>query len=380
MIYLDNGATSYPKPKKVIDEVTKSLSVYGANPGRSGYNMCIKTSEKIYETREKLSHMFKLQNPQNVVFTANCTTALNYAIKGIVKGNMRVLISDVEHNAVYRPLKKLEREKNVKLDIFETYEGDLEKTFLSFKSHVFNTTKAVVCTHASNVLGYALPIKEIARFCKEWGIIFIVDAAQSAGHLPIDMNWGIDCLCLSAHKGLMAPMGLGVLLVNDGVCIDTIIEGGTGSLSSDEHQPLFLPDRFESGTVNVPAITGLNAALDFISQYDKIYTDEVKKLQYIYNSLLKLKGVKLYTSFPKAGLYTPVLSFNLGDIPSEEVAQYLSDYGIAVRSGLQCAPLAHKKIGTQKCGTVRISPSHFTTYKEIDYAICTLKNFNFDFK
>ena len=375
MIYLDNAATSYPKPNCVVRAMENALLTYGANPGRAGHKMSLKTAERVYDTRVKLAEKFGAHSPENVIFTPNCTASVNFAVKGLVKRGDRVLISDLEHNAVYRPVKKLEQEGYINLDIFTTYEADFERTYKSFVSSVKPDTKIVICTHSSNVLGTVLPIEMIGGFCRKNGIKFIVDAAQSAGILPINVKLSqIDCLCAAGHKGLLGPMGTGIMVVSDSAPYNTTIEGGTGSASAKWQQPDFLPDRFESGTVNVPGIIALGAGVDFLSKNEKIYNFEFNKLKYIYNYLQQLNNIELYTDSPKFGYYTPVISFNVKKMPSEAVAAQLSEKGICVRAGLQCAPLAHKKIGTIDRGTVRISPSYFTSFREIDCALCAIKN------
>nr|MCR4563097.1 aminotransferase class V-fold PLP-dependent enzyme [Clostridiales bacterium] len=251
MIYLDNAATTYPKPKCVIDSVKKSMINYGANPGRSGYKMALETAEKVYESREALCSLFNIENPENIVFTLNCTAALNMCIKSLAKRGKRFVCSSLEHNAVARPLEKLKKDG---VCDYKTAEVDLKNddiTVKNFDSLIDEDTAAVIVSAASNVTGTVLPVKRISALCKKKNVPLIVDAAQAAGIIPLDCRkLGIDFLCVAAHKGLYAPAGTGVLVINTDSVPDTIIEGGTGSNSLSLIQPDFLPDRLESGTIN----------------------------------------------------------------------------------------------------------------------------------
>ncbi|MBQ6380107.1 MAG: aminotransferase class V-fold PLP-dependent enzyme [Clostridia bacterium] len=375
MIYLDNSATSYPKPKEVYRCFMNAIKHYFSNPGRGGYDNALLTAEKIFEIREKTAAFFGEDRCENVVFTANCTTAVNTVIKGVLKPGMHVLVSDLEHNAVMRPLEELRRQNKITYDIFSTDFYDDEETLQSIKNAIQPHTKLLFCTHASNVVGAALPIRKIGRLCRQEGILFAVDAAQSAGILPIHKKRdGIDFLCLAPHKGLFAPMGTGVL-IGDGRHLNTLVEGGTGSFSLQRIQPAVMPDRFESGTANVAGIIALGAGLDFIERtgrktIENADRQHILQLQAAFDSLPQ---VKTYVNFENLAAFAPVFSFNIGDIPSETVADALSQAGICVRAGLHCAPSAHKKIGTLEQGSVRISPSFFTTNSEINHTISTIK-------
>ena len=365
MIYLDNAATTYPKPQSVIKAVDDALKK-SANPGRSGHTLSQSTAISVYEVREKLKDMFSASAVENVVFTLNCTHAINYVLKGLIKSGDRIVTSSFEHNAVMRPLEKLKKQ-GVHIDIAETYPDDKEATVRSFSRLINTNTKLVICTAASNVIGLKMPIKEIGMMCKQFGISFCVDAAQLAGVCDINMKeCNIDYLCIAAHKGLYAPMGTGVLITKDNR-LDTIIEGGTGTASIMLDQPDDLPEMLESGTINVPGIIGLGAGIDFVKSkgFDKIYNHEMGLVKRLYKQLKSTPGVKLYTPEPDDN-YAPVLSFNINGLNSVDSASKLNSLGFATRAGLHCAPFAHKRIGTIESGTVRICPSVFTSGQDID--------------
>ena len=365
MIYLDNAATTYPKPQSVIKAVDDALKK-SANPGRSGHTLSQSTAISVYEVREKLKDMFSAPSVENVVFTLNCTHAINYVLKGLIKSGDRIVTSSFEHNAVMRPLEKLKKQ-GVHVDIAEAYPDDKEATVRSFSRLINTNTKLVICTAASNVIGLKMPIKEIGMMCKQFGISFCVDAAQLAGVCDINMKeCNIDYLCIAAHKGLYAPMGTGILITKDNR-LDTIIEGGTGTASIMLDQPDDLPEMLESGTINVPGIIGLGAGIDFVKSkgFDKIYNHEMGLVKRLYKQLKSTPGVKLYTPEPDDN-YAPVLSFNINGLNSVDSASKLNSLGFATRAGLHCAPFAHKRIGTIESGTVRICPSVFTSGQDID--------------
>ena len=365
MIYLDNAATTYPKPQSVIKAVDDALKK-SANPGRSGHTLSQSTAISVYEVREKLKDMFSASAVENVVFTLNCTHAINYVLKGLIKSGDRIVTSSFEHNAVMRPLEKLKKQ-GVHIDIAEAYPDDKEATVRSFSRLINTNTKLVICTAASNVIGLKMPIKEIGMMCKQFGISFCVDAAQLAGVCDINMKeCNIDYLCIAAHKGLYAPMGTGILITKDNR-LDTIIEGGTGTASIMLNQPNDLPEMLESGTINVPGIIGLGAGIDFVKSkgFDKIYNHEMGLVKRLYKQLKSTPGVKLYTPEPDDN-YAPVLSFNINGLNSVDSASKLNSLGFATRAGLHCAPFAHKRIGTIESGTVRICPSVFTSSQDID--------------
>lgn len=362
MVYLDNAATTFHKPATVYEAVNNAIKELSANPGRSGHELSMKTSEMVYNTREKTAEYFNAESYENIVFTQNCTMAINLCMRGLFKKDDHIIISDLEHNSVFRTAFDLKK-NGVEVDIFES-NNDEEITIKNIYSLIKPNTKGVVCTNGSNVFGIKLPIREIGKLCKSKNLLFIVDAAQTAGVIKIDMKAdNIDYLCIAPHKGLYTPMGLGVLITDTKP--SPIITGGTGSSSGIVEQPNFLPDKYESGTINVPAISGLSAGIDFVKSNERfIYQKEMNIINYIYTELCKMKKIKLYN---KPDL--PVLSFNINNDSSENIASYLNKNNICVRAGLHCAPLAHKKFKTEDRGTVRISASYFNTMNEAKYFV-----------
>lgn len=378
MIYLDNAATTSPKPAAVINAVTDALRRRSANPGRSGHALSVAAAEEVYRARQKIAAFFNAEHEENVIFTDKCTTALNTVIKGVLRQGDHVVISSLEHNAVLRPVERLRRQGVITYTVAAVQDTD-DGTLESFRSAINSRTKLIVCTHASNVFGTILPVRRLCALAHSYGILFCLDAAQSAGVLPIDMREdGYDFVCCAGHKGLYGPMGTGLLLIGGSEVPEPLIEGGTGSASADADMPAFLPDRLESGTLNVPGIAGLAAGVDFVSRMGigRIYRQEISHIRYLREGLRGVRKIRLYGDDPDDRLTAPVLSFSIDDTDSETAAQFLGDqYGIAVRAGLHCAPLAHRRMGTQERGTVRISPSVFTTRQEIQKLISAVKKF-----
>lgn len=372
MIYFDNAATTGAKPRTVVEAVKYALEHYCANPGRSGHSASIKTAEAVYKTREKLSDFFGSDGPETVVFTQNCTHSANCVIKGILKRGDHCIISSLEHNAVVRPLVKT----GVSYSVAEVSMESDDKTVENFKRLIKPNTKLVFCMGASNVWGKILPIEKIGKLCREKGILFAVDAAQTAGVIPIDMKkQNIDFLCIAPHKGLYAPMGIGVLIARKNLP-DTIIEGGTGTNSLELYQPLQLPERLESGTLNVPAILGISAGLDYISKIgiNRLYERELSLIIRLYSELKKIPQIILYTPLPLLNSYAPLLSFNLKEIDSSAVANLLSQNNISVRGGLHCSPFAHRQMSTENIGAVRVSVASFNNSAEIDTFLGVLRS------
>lgn len=378
MVYLDNSATSYPKPQMVVQSVCEAFNRFGSNSGRGAYNMALETTEQIYLCRKKLADLFGVSSVENVVLTYNCTSALNMAIKGLGRKGAHFIISDLEHNAVLRPLAKLKSDGIADFSI-ACVTKDVYETVQNFSKCININTVAIVCTGASNVFGIIPPYRMLARLAHRHNLLFVMDCAQIAGTLPINMMRDeIDIICCAGHKGLMGPTGTGIMILKDGIEIDTIIEGGTGSNSANENQPENLPDRFESGTPNVQGIIGLSKAVDYVKSVgvENIYHHEISLMRYLQKNLEKNQNVILYTDFfDKGQRLTPILSFNIRNKHSEEVAALLSSDGIAVRAGLHCAPLAHRKFKTDDIGTVRISPSVFTKKSDIDFLINSVRKF-----
>ena len=344
MIYLDNGATSFVKPASVARAVTRAMKTC-ANPGRGGHAPALRAAEQVYSCRETAGKLFGCQ-PEQVVFTSNCTHGLNIAIRSLVKPGDRVVISGFEHNAVTRPLHALE----ARIQVAGTRLFDWEDTLNAFEDALKQRPKAAVFTHVSNVFGYILPVEEMAALCREHGVPFAVDAAQSAGSLPVDLTrLGADFIAMPGHKGLLGPQGTGLLLCADSA--QPLLQGGTGSESRNQQMPEFLPDRLEAGTVNVPGIAGLEAGMAHVLAMgtQTILNREREQAQLCARELRKL-GAEVFAGPHQAG----TVSFRLG-MDCEEAARLLARQGIALRAGLHCAPLAHESAGTLETGTLRVS-------------------------
>ncbi len=364
-MYWDNAATTWPKPQQVTQAVGQALHRYGANPGRAGHKMAMQTAEEVFACRQDVAAFFGLKNPAGVVFTPNCTTALNIVIQGVLGREGRAIVSDLEHNAVVRPLWAI---PGVHRWDVATWTPDDEEMIERFRRLIRPDTKLLLCTHASNVFGVTLPIRKLGELAHQHGLLFCVDAAQTAGVLPIDMEADrIDYLCVAPHKGLYAPMGTGLLLCREPDRLPALVQGGTGSYSLQPDQPKELPDRLESGTSNVPGICGLRAGLAFVKQMgrERIYTHEIRCLQQVYDTLSQVKSIRFYTPRPVSGQSAPVLSLNVGELPSERLGEMLDARQLAVRAGLHCAPWAHRHFGTLGQGTVRLAPSAFTSENEV---------------
>lgn len=374
MIYLDNAATTGKKPQSVIAAVGHALSEQSANPGRGGHRAAMRAAEAIYQTRQKIAGMFGASGEDRVIFTPSCTASLNMVIKGVLKKGDGLIISSMEHNSVARPAETAKR-MGVEVSVAEVIFSDPEATLRSFARAIRPNTRMILCTHASNVTGEVMPIAALGALCREHGILFAVDAAQTAGVLPIDMGqMQIDYLCIAPHKGLYAPMGIGVLIAEAPI-EKPLIEGGTGVQSVLSHQPAEYPERLESGTLNLPGILGLSAGVDFVQHkgIDTIYKAELGLIGRLYRGLRQISGAVVYTPEPSYGSFVPVLSMNLRGMESSEVAHRLDQVGIAVRAGLHCAPFAHKRLGTIESGTVRISPSIFNTAQDIGVLLHRLR-------
>lgn len=360
-IYLDNAATTVHKPKQVIKAMTDCLNSC-ASSGRGGHKMGILASQKVFECRSRLCQLFGIKNIEDIAFTYNATYGMNMALKGLLEQNSHVIISGFEHNAVVRPLNNLGVNKGIKYTALKSMNLDNLKTAVTPK------TKAIVCNHISNVFGYIAPINEIGNFAKQNGIKFILDAAQSAGTFKIDViRDKIDILVFTGHKGLLGPQGTGGLYINPQLKLETLIEGGTGSMSELPLQPDFMPDRFESGTLNVAGLSGLSEGVKFVldTGVDQIKEKERTLCQKLFEGFSNIKGVKCY-NYPETG----ILSINLENMDCVEVATILdSEHNIAVRPGLHCSPLAHETRGTIKSGTIRFSVGYYNNVSDINKAI-----------
>lgn len=374
MIYFDNGATSFPKPFSVVNAVQMSFCDSCANPGRGGYQSAMKSAEMIYNARSAAADLFNADT-ENVVFTSGCTYSLNTAIKGVCRPGSHFVISDLEHNSVVRPLEKLKKAGLCEYSVVKVTPDESE-TVKNFVNAFRKNTVAVICTLSSNVFGIMPPIHKIAREAHKYGILFILDAAQGAGYLPVDMKKdNTDIICCAGHKGLFGPMGTGLLILSKDIYIDTLAEGGTGSNSESLNQPKYSPDRFESGTPNVHGIAGLSAGIKFVKDIkcENILIHEYKIIKYIFDELKLCKNIILYTDFYDRVPKSPVLSFNVKSKKSEETAALLAENGICVRGGLHCAPLAHQKMGTLDIGAVRITPSWFSDEKDAEILVNCIK-------
>lgn len=371
LIYLDNAATTGTKPIAVIKSNNLALHKYSSNPGRSGHSLSAGTAEAIYKCRQNIKNLVNAESESNVCFTLNCTYAINMVISGVLNEGDHLIISSLEHNAVYRPAIN---NKGIETDVFEVDFYDNNNTIENLKKLIKPNTRMIFVTSASNVVGRVLPLYEIGQICKNNNILFAVDGAQGVGVLDVDVNkMNIDYLCIAPHKGLYAPMGVGVLVAQKPIN-KVLIYGGTGVNSAEEIQPADLPERIESGTLNVPGIIATSSGVDFVKKIGikNIYNHELGICKYAYKKLKEI-GAKLYTPLPLKNEYVPLISFNLYGRTSEEIGGFLNVKGVAVRSGLHCAPLAHKQLGTIGSGTVRISPSVFNKFEEIDRMIFILK-------
>jgi cysteine desulfurase family protein len=376
-IYVDNAATSFPKPPQVGKAVYNYIENIGTNVGRGTYQTAYDSSRIVYETRELLCDIFNYQHPSNVIFTMNITESLNILIKGILKPGDHVIISSMEHNAVIRPLNSHLIPGIEITKIQCSIEGVLNP--LELEKNIKTNTKLVIMTHASNVCGTILPIKEIGDICNKYSIPFFLDSAQGAGVLPIDMNlYNISALAFTGHKGLMGPQGIGGFIIKKEFeeKLNTLFEGGTGSFSESELHPNILPDKFESGTMNIPAIYGLNAALKFINNIgiDAIRGHEEALTQRFLNNILNIPGIKLSGLSSKEGR-TAVFSMNFNNLDNSEVGFILDrEFGIMTRVGLHCAPSAHKTLNTFPSGSVRLSFGYFNSFDDVDVISTALQN------
>jgi cysteine desulfurase family protein len=377
MIYLDNAATTFPKPPSVISATVRALTEYAGNAGRGDYKTARKINEAVYKTREEAAEMFGA-NSENVVFTKNCTEALNMAIKGIIRAAYRgmpvhVVTTTLEHNSVLRPLRALKDKGYCSFSLVSPSEDD-EKTVEAFKNSIKRNTRLFICTGASNAFGKIMPIKEIGRLAQKRGIYFIADCAQIAGSLDITLS---DCnanvLCMPGHKGLFGPTGTG-MMITDGLFMETVTEGGTGSVSSFLTQPEFYPDRYESGTLNIPGIAGLYEGMKF-SAFNRReeYEKEMALINYVYDALSDDERIELYTEKPLAYKYMPLLSFNVKDKDAGYIGELLSEEEIALRTGFHCAYLSHRHYGTADKGTLRVSLSRMNSEKDVREFLHILK-------
>lgn len=367
MIYLDNAATSWPKPPGVTRAMSNAITSGMGNPGRTSHRLSMNAALMVQECRENLAQLFSIANPLRICFTSNATEALNLAIKGVLSSGDHVICSSMEHNSVWRPLVALE-ELGGDLTVVEAGPDGVTDV-ANIERSIKDNTKLIAVLHASNVNGAIQPVAKIGRIACERGIAMLVDAAQTAGSIPIDVEaMHIDLLAFPGHKGLLGPQGTGGLYVSERVNLRPLKEGGTGSDSNSPHQPSYYPDRLESGTLNVPGIAGLNQSVRFLLQKGlaRVARHEARLTQRLLTGLMKIDGVTVYG--PPAELpRSTVVSFNLRGMDPVAVADALERRGdIACRPGWHCAALAHRTQGTQGTGTVRLSPGPFTRMTEIE--------------
>ena len=364
MIYLDNAATTFPKPQGVLNAMLDTARRRCGNPGRGGHALARAADEEVYSCRKALKEFFNAPSVENVVFTQNATAALNTCIFGLIKPGDRVITTDYEHNSVRRPLHLL---KGITITRAKVPFDDADAAAVGFDRLLSNGADWLVISHASNVWGKAIPVREICNTAHKYGAKVILDAAQSAGYLKIDVSeYGIDYLCAPGHKGMYGPQGIGFIIIN-GPSPKPLFAGGTGSNSLSPEMPDYLPDALESGTLNVPAISGLYQGVRFLSLngVETLRKREMALVRRAFHGLKSIKNAVLYTSEPSTN-DVPVRSFNLQGKTSFEAAEQYDRYGICLRAGYHCAPDAHKKLGTTEHGTIRLSVGAFNTAAEID--------------
>lgn len=374
-IYLDHAATSFPKPEAVYQAVDKYQRHLGASPGRGAYRRALEAEQVLFETRRSLGALFNITDVTRIVFTSNVTESLNLALKGFLRPGDHVITTHLEHNALWRPLKVLERDRGVEISVLSCPGGgafdpaDLEK-------EIRPTTRLVALVHASNVTGALMPLRKAGEICRRHGLPLLVDAAQTAGVYPIDIKeLYISLLAFTGHKGLMGPTGTGGLYIAPDLELQPLKEGGTGGDSLLEHQPEHLPDRFEAGTMPAAALAGLGAGVKFILEQgvEAVRNHEMALTAYALEQMRQIPGITIYGPGGAVDRVS-VISFNFDDIAPEETAYILDEiYEIMVRSGMHCAPQAHRAIGTIRRGTVRASFGYFNRQEDIDQLVKALR-------
>lgn len=376
MIYLDNAATSYYRPDTVAEAVAQAIRTMG-NCSRGAYEAALTSARAVYGTRALVSELFHGEGPEQVAFTANSTESLNIAIKGVLEPGDRVVATVLDHNSVLRPLYEMERQGAELVIVGCTDEKDRGcLDYGAMEAAIRPGTKAVVCTHASNLTGNLVDIRRIGGWCRKAGALFIVDASQTAGVFPIDMERDmIDILCFTGHKGLMGPQGTGGMCVRKGVGIRPLLSGGSGIMTYSRTHPDSMPTALEAGTLNAHGLAGLRASLTYIREQgvDEIRGKEIALMRRFYDQVKTIPGVRIYGDF-KQEQRAAVVALNLGDEDSGEVSDYLArEHEIYTRSGGHCAPLMHETLGTREQGAVRFSFSHFNREEEVDMACLALR-------
>ncbi|MBC5625211.1 aminotransferase class V-fold PLP-dependent enzyme [Clostridium sp. NSJ-49] len=379
-VYLDNASTSFPKPKSVSDSIYNYLTNIGGNPGRANHSNALESNRYLFLARETIANFFNFHKIENVIFTNNITSSLNILINGILKPGDHIITSSMEHNSVIRPLYNLKENIGIDLEIVSAKSnGILDVNSIS--KAIKPNTKLIVITHASNITGSIQPIQRIGELCKKNNIFFILDSAQSAGVLEVDFKkFNLNALAFTGHKSLLGPQGIGGFIIDDElnkICNPYIL-GGTGSLSHSLTQPDFLPDKFESGTLNIPGIIGLYEGIKFIEKegLNTIYEHNSYLRSYLINEISNINNFNIYGDLDPAN-GTSCVSITHNNLDVSELSYILdSDFGISNRSGLHCAPLAHQTIGTYPNGTVRLSLGYFNTLDEIKYTVDSLNKIN----
>ncbi|AGL03199.1 aminotransferase class V-fold PLP-dependent enzyme [Desulfoscipio gibsoniae] len=371
LIYLDNAATSFPKPRKVIDRMVETYTRLGVSPGRGSYDLSMEAADLVFQTRQKLARFFGAPDPERVIFAANATDALNLAILGLVRPGDHVITTRLEHNSVLRPLFHLAKQSGIEYDLV----GFDEHGYINLDeiaSTIRSNTRLVICNHASNVLGTVQPVSDIARACVEREIPLLIDAAQSAGYVPIDMSkWNVNAIAFTGHKALLGPSGIGGLVLSPHLEIKSTRFGGTGIDSRTLIHTQTFPHRLEAGTLNLLGVFGLLAGLDYLENEDmeRGHQKEMAMIKRLYEGLSLISRVVIHSPM-LTEQDVPVLTCSVKGLSSEDVGAIMDgDYGIAVRTGLHCAPLVHVDLGTDTNGAIRFSLGRFNTNEDIDRAL-----------
>ena len=373
MIYMDNAATTMHKPQEVIDAVVNAMNSMG-NAGRGASEAALSASRVIYDTRDRLAELFGAEDARRIAFTSNSTESLNIAIKGSLNPGDHVITTVLEHNSVLRPLYEMEK-NGVELSIIRCDEKGMPD-ISQMEASIKENTKMIICTNGSNLTGNYVDVSVIGKMAHAHGLMFVVDASQTAGVFPINVQeMNIDILCFTGHKGLMGPQGTGGMYVKSGVKIRPLLSGGSGIDSYNMHHPSQMPEALEAGTLNGHGIAGLRAALSFLERegMERLRKRELELMRRFYNGVAEIPNVKVYGDF-RTDRRAAIVSLNIGDYDSAEISDELSGrYGIVTRSGAHCAPLMHEALGTKIQGAVRFSFSHYNTEEEIDEAIRAVK-------
>lgn len=372
-IYFDNAATSHPKPQCVLDAVSRALTQFNANPGRSGHRAALEAGRAVQQTRERLGALISAEDPSHIVFTFNCTDSLNLAIKGSLNFGDHVIATTLEHNSVLRPLHELARRGRIAVTLVQPRpDGFVDPE--DIRSAICANTRLIICTHASNVTGAVQPVAAIGQIARDHGVRYLIDGAQALGVIPVNMN-SLNCslYAFPGHKSLLGPQGTGGLYIRPGTGLRPIREGGTGTDSDSMLQPTEAPEMYESGTVNLPGIAGLGAGCQYVSEkLSQIMAHERELTQALFDGLSEMDGVVVYSPDEQAARAS-VVSFNAGDLSSSQTADLLAQKGIAVRGGLHCAPGAHRFLDTLRRGVVRASVGHANTFEEVEQFLRTVR-------